>query len=230
MSKLLAVVGFHRSGTSATAGALARLGVHFGPPGRLMAATQANPRGYYENVQLVAAHEGALARLAYRWDTAQPLPRACIDDATQGVLVGQLGQALSVFNPQAPVWGAKDPRMCRFPDAWIQAAQNRGRELHACIVLREPTAACASLAQREGWSPEQAHDLLLAYHAGVTEWATRVPSTVVFYEELLEDWPKALGPTLAAVHGTQGDLAAAVMAGTREVDAFLSKELNHWNV
>lgn len=40
------VLGMHRSGTSALAGALAKLGA--GLPARLMSENQYNPKGYFE--------------------------------------------------------------------------------------------------------------------------------------------------------------------------------------
>ena len=54
------VAGMHRSGTSLTAGLLARLGIDMGRD--LVPADRANPRGYFEDVELVRFHQRMFAR------------------------------------------------------------------------------------------------------------------------------------------------------------------------
>ena len=47
MQKCIVVLGMHRSGTSVLMGVLSMLGVELGL--NLMAPTEGNPRGYFEN-------------------------------------------------------------------------------------------------------------------------------------------------------------------------------------
>ena len=63
----LLVLGMHRSGTSATAGLLVRLGVE--APMMLMPADASNPEGYWESRRLWEVHERLLRDADSRWDT-----------------------------------------------------------------------------------------------------------------------------------------------------------------
>ena len=68
---LVLVSGMHRSGTSATAGALTLLGADAGS--RLAPPRPENPKGFFELVPLVTAHDEILARCGYTWDDPRPL-------------------------------------------------------------------------------------------------------------------------------------------------------------
>ena len=65
-STALFVLGMHRSGTSALTGLLHRLGVVLGE--HLLPASEDNPRGYWENADIVAVHERLMASLGWTWD------------------------------------------------------------------------------------------------------------------------------------------------------------------
>jgi hypothetical protein len=57
----LLVLGMHRSGTSAVAGLLVRLGAQ--PPKTLMEGDADNRKGYWESTALCAFHERLLLRI-----------------------------------------------------------------------------------------------------------------------------------------------------------------------
>jgi len=65
------VVGMHRSGTSATAGLLHRLGIHMGQ--ELMPATPFNPKGYFEHLQVRDFNDRLLEARGQTWDSIFPL-------------------------------------------------------------------------------------------------------------------------------------------------------------
>ena len=102
--RAVVVLGMHRSGTSAVAGCLHRLGVDFGP--RLMPATEANARGYYEHIDIVNLHDRLLLALGGSWDETCPLPPDWWSDE---VLTGRYRDELLVLLRRdlatAPVWG-----------------------------------------------------------------------------------------------------------------------------
>ena len=66
------VLGMHRSGTSAVAGALGVLGVNLGE--RLVQAQADNPKGYWEHADAVQLHERLLAALGSAWEDPRELP------------------------------------------------------------------------------------------------------------------------------------------------------------
>src|SRR5580698_7440972 len=105
------VIGMHRSGTSATAGALTVLGLH-GPSGADQAAPRkANERGYFESNQMMLLNRGLLATVGGTW-SAPPRLEAGWEEAPE--LDDIRGRAHLAFARSFPVrpmaW--KDPRNC----------------------------------------------------------------------------------------------------------------------
>ncbi len=188
----------HRSGTSAVAGCLQRLGVDFGP--RLMPATVDNPRGYYEHVDVVNLHDRLLLALGGSWDETRPLPPGWwTDDAFTGSYRGELLHLLQRDLPTAPLWGIKDPRLCRLLPWWEPVWTATDTRPLFVIVRRPPAEVAASLARREGFSAAKSH-LLWLLHAVEAERATRAhPRVFVDFKDFLTDWRAALEPVRAAL-------------------------------
>ena len=63
------VLGMHRSGTSALAGALEAMGFAVGPDDDVMPADVGDPEGYFELLSIVRANDDLLARFGGRWDS-----------------------------------------------------------------------------------------------------------------------------------------------------------------
>jgi len=70
MRDCLIVLGMHRSGTSALAGAAHRLGVAVGSD--ILEAQDDNVRGYYEQRAILDLHERLLAAWSTSWDDLAP--------------------------------------------------------------------------------------------------------------------------------------------------------------
>lgn len=96
------VLGLPRSGTSAVAGTLHRLGVHMGD--ELMPAFHVNPKGFYEDMEFVRLHN----RLMCGRDK----------DPREDMILAQGGEAWRHYAAAIaarcgrPVWGVKDPKLC----------------------------------------------------------------------------------------------------------------------
>src|SRR5512140_2863373 len=72
-NKSIVILGMHRSGTSAFAGALAHLGVATG--GRLLSAQEEiNSKGYWEHKDVVRINDELLFALHSPWHDTRPLP------------------------------------------------------------------------------------------------------------------------------------------------------------
>src|ERR1700684_508530 len=63
------VLGMHRSGTSALAGALEAMGFAVGPDDDVMPSDVGNPEGYFELLSIVKADDDLLAHFGGRWDS-----------------------------------------------------------------------------------------------------------------------------------------------------------------
>ena len=164
--RAVVVLGMHRSGTSAVAGCLHRLGVDFGP--RLMPATEDNARGYFEHVDIVNLHDRLLLALGGGWDETRPfLPREwpAVDPLTDPYRT-ELFRLLQRDLSAAPLWGLKDPRLCRLLPWWEPVWAATDTWPLFVIVRRPPSEVAASLARREGFSPAKSYLLWLLHTLG----------------------------------------------------------------
>lgn len=219
--ELVCVVGMHRSGTSATAGALAHLGVDFGPPHQLMPATPDNPKGYYESMPVVQLHDRLLRANGGSWDHPPELP-AC----TPAWQLAQRALVKHLSTWSSPVIGVKDPRMCLVPLLWAQVAVGLGRELRLVAVVRDSVATTASLMKRDGMTEDEAAALGTTYTNGVRGWAQMLPASrmLVEYEKLLRNPSAELWvPVQKLVRGLRCVDVERIQAMEKHVDPELNR-------
>ena len=139
------VVGMHRSGTSAVAGALASLGLTAGRPDDRMEWAESNPE-HWESLSLGLFNEGLLHRLGGSWNGPPDLPRHWVHSAS--VLGGREAEqtmASAYPQPGPSVW--KDPRLCLLLPYWRTVLPG---PLTAVFVWRTPLAVAHSLQRRDG--------------------------------------------------------------------------------
>ena len=167
-------LGFHRVLSSGVANWLHHAGLNMGQ--YLMPPAVSNPEGHYEDMAFVDLHERLLQMNGTQWRFHDELPfeAACRLDLLARYV--QRRDAI-VGGP----WGAKDPRVCLFADAWCRVLGERGRYL---VLLRHWSGSVQSLYQRHSqtvalfggnldehasfWrSPEQAARMWLAYYRSV---------------------------------------------------------------
>jgi O-antigen biosynthesis protein len=218
------VLGMHRSGTSALGGLLHHLGVTFGP--RLMAASPANPRGYWEHVDVVAVHHRLMAEHGRTWGDIRPFPEGVADGIKADDARRQLSAILTRDFADTGLWGLKDPRLCRLVPLWLPLFDALSVRPCFVLVVREPRDVAASLAARDGIEIERAL-LLWLRHVLEAERATRgLPRVLVHYEALFDPpgW-RAAAARIAAAFGISWPVSDA--AAEAAVDEFLSVELRH---
>ena len=134
----VAILGMHRSGTSAVAGMLAEHGVEFGP---VRMRNRFNRRGNRELPELNRLHEELLRRSGGTWWDP---PEAVViepDDRRRR------DEILATVRGVMP--GVKDPRMLVCPGLW------RDVELLRIGVIRNPVSVRRSLARRAKERPHR---------------------------------------------------------------------------
>lgn len=152
------VVGMHRSGTSALAGALEALGFEAGPPDDLMAADIGNPQGYFELKSVASLDDEILMHYGGSWDCPPVFPVGWERDAAAKEFTERARNRLTeVFASRHFV--LKDPRVALLLPLWRNATDGRDG---AVVIVREPLDVAASLNQRNG----------LATLTGLALWAT----------------------------------------------------------
>ena len=185
------MAGMHRSGTSATAGALGKCGVALG--GRVIPAAADNPHGYFEHADAVQIHDELLRALGRSWDDTRSLPDGWMRTAAAATAARAIEELVIRDFKDASVWGVKDPRMSRFIALWREVLAGLGIRTVVLLVVRRPSEAASSVAARDGWS-EAVGTLLWMRHVFEAEAASRgLVRTVITYDDLLADPAASLG-------------------------------------
>ena len=224
------VVGAHRSGTSAVAGALGALGLAVPVVADRMEWPESNPE-HWESLSLSLHHEELRNRLAGSWDAPPDLPAGWEDGPEIRGVADPTPLIAAAFPEEGPfVW--KDPRVCLLLPYWRRLLSGPSA---AVLVWRGPMAVARSLRTRDRMSLASGLALWTRYNSAALEGLVGVDTYVVDYESIVED-PKAF---VDAVVGWLGSLpqleqfadgwdrqgaAASVDAGLRHQESDQSEE------
>jgi hypothetical protein len=185
MSVAILVLGMHRSGTSAMAGALARLGVPLGES--LIDGAEDNPTGFFEHREIVSAHDELGLRYGRTWDDPRPAAPDLHTESARAALAEAMGDVLARDFGDAPLWALKDPRMCRFLPAWLDLLDAGGIDFRCLLTLRAPADVAASLSERNGFSEEKSAALWLDHVLESVRGSRDRGRTRACFDELLDD-------------------------------------------
>lgn len=164
-----AIVGMHRSGTSAVARVVHNLGAFMGND--FLPPSEYNPTGYYEDATLVDFHTRVMGG---NW------------------IIPSMRKAFSFREPyrvvlqeflEKEVWAIKDPRLC----FCLPLLRSIVPAVRVIAVFRDPFNAAKSLAARNGMPFEVARDLSLAYMKQMLINIESVPNVLhVRYMDLIK--------------------------------------------
>ena len=228
---LVLVAGSGRSGTSLFSGLLQRLG--FFVPGPEVPADATNPRGFAESQWVVDFHTKLLRAAGVQVSDARPKAWGLTAHAAlDAELRQELRTWLEAGFERSGAIIVKDPRLAWFLPLWRRCATDLGVEPRCVTMLRHPAAVIDS--KNRWYGPSQGDLARVAAWINftlLTERATRdLPRVFVHYDDLLDDWPKAIARV-----GEQLDLdvirdapAAAMRAAHEYVDTGLSRSRSDW--
>ena len=218
-STALVVLGMHRSGTSALTGVLHRLGVVLGE--HLMPATEDNPRGYWEHADIVNVHERLMATLGWGWDDIRSLPARFEESEPARAAAQELLTIAARDFSAAPLWGLKDPRLCRLLPLWSGIFAAEQVSPRYVLAVRHPLDVAASLTARDGIGTARGLLLWLGHLLDAERATRRARRIVVHYEDLVgaQGWRRVADEMADALGIVWPHVDAA------SVDAFLAPEL-----
>ncbi len=233
--KIALVVGMHRSGTSALAALVSRLGFDLGR--HVLPGNEFNARGYWENEKLVQFHGEILEELGSSWHDLRFLPASAfhgrwVEDAAQklsSLLKEEFGQAGRIV--------VKDPRASRLLPIWHRLAKEQDLDLNFILIGRHPLQVAYSLAHRDAFSRQKSLLLWLQYNLAA-ERATRSDRRLVLRYRDLMARPEETARQLATFLGVEAadqieDAARAIDPASAhhvaEAETFCEQaELQHW--
>lgn len=179
------VVGMHRSGTSATAGALRLLGLAMPRSEDLMVVANDNIHGHMESRLLSAFDDRLLADTGGSWERPPALPPGWHRDPA---LAESRQLAPAVFRTsfgavEGPVaW--KDPRASLLLPFWRDVLV---RPLVGILSCRDPLEVAASLQARDDIPPALGIALWERYQREAIEGLRGLPVFVTHYRQALQD-------------------------------------------
>ena len=158
-----------------------------------MPATQANERGYYEHIDVVNLHDRLLLALDRGWDSIGAWPPHWWEDEelTGRFRAELLGLMRRDYN-SAPLWGIKDPRLCRLLPWWRPLWRELDTEPVFLIVVRNPREVAASLARREGISRTKSYVLWLQHLLDAEAETRGGKRCFLDFEQFVQDWSASL--------------------------------------
>ena len=207
-SRCIIVLGIPRSGTSAVAGTLHRMGVDMGD-GHFQPVDALNARGYYEDLRWQRIHK-ALAGIQYTTRFSYDIPQ--LYKKAYRNLVGELSHQ--------KLWGFKTPRACFTLHHVTPLLEEAGVEMRLVVVRRDFSASVGSIMRhsqiayggRLAMRAEEATALMTHWNAALTLQVQNFDGPIyeVNFESFLE-YPLSTAEDLAQFCGVHGaDILAAI--------------------
>lgn len=165
-SRSIAILGMHRSGTSALAGSLRQAGVYLGQV--LDNGFALNPKGLQEPAAVLYMHENLLQANGGCWHE----PPATVEWKPMHLAV----RDLFIESRQGrPLWGFKDPRTLLVLDGWRAALP----ALEFAGIFRHPAEVASSLHGRNGFPLEKGFAIWTRYNRHLLELHEQVSFPLV---------------------------------------------------
>lgn len=177
---IIVVTGIPRSGTSAVAGVLHKLGCHMGD--HLNPGAALNPSGFFEDMEFIELHAQTefIGVGANHWFDIPKVVPLDFRNAYRAMILSR--------SNSRPVWGVKDLRILHTLDQFLDEAS----DVKVVEVWRSPSAVIDSFDRYLG-GRRTLRDLVDAYSNWLTlllstwpELSKRgVPCLPIYYEELI---------------------------------------------
>ena len=216
----LLVLGMHRSGTSALAGALHLSGVNFGKS--IVAPSFDNPKGFYENSKIQALNDQLLDALGINWDFPGYPPEQWWTLPEVRGLEEKAKQILTYEFDNDAIFAIKDPRTCHLFPFWEKILKDLQVVLQLILIARNPSEIALSLRARDYFPPNHAQLLTTNHLLNAIHYSQPYPRIFISYEQLLSD-PAGLVNRIY----TTLDLAQEEVMTEEKLAHFIQKDLRH---
>lgn len=182
----LIVIGMHRSGTSATTGALRCLGIELGRK-LYTGHSNINAKGYFEHSDIADTNEEVLLSLGSAWDDILLKHNGWWTQDQLKPFAAKICHYISRDFSRSVLWAVKDPRICRLLPWWSKILAGQGITPHFLFVIRAPDAVCHSLARRDGFSRDKSLLLWLLHYLEAERDSRGYPRAFMTFDRFLED-------------------------------------------
>lgn len=221
--RVIAVVGMHRSGTSAMTRALGYLGAGLGDT-FIETLPEVNAKGFWEDADINRINIALMRHFGCDWLSHRSIAPERFAEPGLQRFADQAAQVLRQRLQDMDVFAFKDPRTSLLLPFWQAVFAQAGIAADYLIAIRHPDAVAASLARRNGFETAKSLNLWLHYTAEALQKSVPARRRVLVDYDLLMDDP--VGSLRRIAHRL--DLPAPQANAEEEFSgSFLSAELRH---
>lgn len=189
-TRVLVILGMHRSGTSALARICNLMGAELGAD--LMLPGEDNPAGFWENRLVYEFNQQLLQHMGMDWDHPGPIPARGWHGEDMEPFYRRARKLLEGQFAGAGFICIKDPRLSRLLPFWRRVWREMNWEPFYLFCVRDPAEVAASLARRNQTAIPHGELLWLRYYSEAERNTRFRPRALIDYADLLEDWQAAL--------------------------------------
>jgi GT2 family glycosyltransferase/glycosyltransferase involved in cell wall biosynthesis len=184
-TRLIVVLGMHRSGTSAVTRGLIPLGVELG--GSLLPPDKGiNDAGYWEDIELIRLNTEMLHALRRDWHYLAPPPQNFVAQLSD---MGFLLRAVDLLREKigtSAIFGFKDPRLALLLPFWKEVFAVSAVEVSYILTIRHPISVVKSLEKRDQFDLEKSAMLWLTHTVSSLDGMLGEPSrALIDYDRLM---------------------------------------------
>jgi len=214
------VLGMHRSGTSAVVRLLNMMGAYLGPPDRVKGASPQNPKGFWENDDVVELDNRVLAAQRCLWNRLSEFDPDKLSDEKLATLRRRARDLIIRLDGSRP-WAVKDPRMCLLLPFWRPLLEVPV----GVLVNRGPLEVARSLQARNGIPLNVGIALWELHNLEALRGSLGLPRLLIQYADVVSD---PIGSTHKLFEGLMGlGLRKLERPADDEVTAFIDPGLYH---
>lgn len=197
LGKCVIVLGMHRSGTSAVAGALSLIGVEFGS--KLLPAEPFNPKGFFEHVDILNINNEILRTLNSSFEDIAPLAPEWHKSVYILPFKEKLKEIISRDFHGVLVFGFKDPRVSILMPLYLDLTREMNLDVRFVVCERPDVEIALSLKERIGFSMFQSLQLCRKYKQAIEEGVTGQSYVRVQMEEFVHNPERSIENIIEAL-------------------------------
>jgi GT2 family glycosyltransferase len=214
------ILAMHRSGTSAFGGVLSTLGIAAGSD--LIPGTKDNPKGYFENRNVLILNENIQAENHSNWSDYR-FDFNNISSANVKKYIAQAKEIIINDYKYSESFFIKDPRICLLFPIWKAACKELGIQIKAVLPIRNPLEVAESLRKRDGFIYEESLLLWLTHFFLAEKYSREYERIFISFDDLINNTPTILNQLESFTGVKASDLAQ------KEVDKFIEKGIKNNN-
>jgi len=175
--KIVAILGMHRSGTSALTGSLQEKGLFLGD---VKTSSPFNKKGNRENPHIFTFHDELFSTNSGTW--SNPPQQIIWNDSHIKTLKNIV---LSYHNQ--PIWGFKDPRSILTIEKWVEIFSENA-DFVFIATFRHPMAVALSLLARDNIPIDHGLNLWLSYNSKLLQLCEKFPISLINFDSSHEEY------------------------------------------